>query len=100
MNYYGKSDNYIHIKFGDVRKWYNFTGDFTNKYPNFVREFVRYCAGGESKFKSPFAVVSYVYDNSLPVGFYFNFTETPARSRGEIVDYLVRENSYVHNLTD
>lgn len=100
IDYYGDKDNYIHLKFGDVRKHYNFTDSFIKKYPNFAREYANYFEWKESKFHSPFAVVAYAFDNKLPVHFYYNFTDTPAKSREEIVEYLVSENSYVHDLID
>jgi hypothetical protein len=95
IDYYGNKDNYIHLKFGDVRKNYNFTKDFIEKYPDFTREYTSYFEMKKSKFKSPFAVVSYVYKHKIPVHFYYNFTDTPAKNEKEIMDYLVDENSYV-----
>ncbi len=99
IDYYGDSDNYIHLKFGDVRKNYNFTTEFTKQYPDFVREFANYFGMRESKFRSPFAIVAYAYKNKIPVHFYYNFTDTPAKNLKEIMAYLVNENSYVGDLT-
>lgn len=99
IDYYGNSDNYIHLKFGDVRKNYHFNKDFIEKYPEFAREFARYFDYSESKFKTPFAVVSYAYKNKIPVHFYYNFTDTPAKSEEEIMAYLVNEASYIRDLT-
>lgn len=99
IDYYGDKDNYIHLKFGDVRKNYNFTKEFIAEYLDFVREFARYFKQSESKFRSPFAVVHYVYKNNIPVHFYYNFTDTPAKYKEEIMEYLVKENSYVGDLT-
>ena len=53
----------------------------------------------EAKFKYPFAVVAYVYEHKIPVHFYYNFTDTPAKNEKEIMAYLVSENSYVGDLT-
>lgn len=104
IDYYGDNDNYIHLKFGDCRKNYHFNNDFIEKYPDFVREFAKYFEGSryesnESKFKTPFAVVAYVYKNKIPVHFYYNFTDTPAKNLKEIMAYLANENSYVGDLT-
>lgn len=99
IDYYGSSDNYIHLKFGDVRKNYHFNKDFIEKYPDFVREFAKYFEFKESKFKSPFAIVAYVYKNKIPVHFYYNYTDTPAKNQKEIMAYLVNENSFVGDLT-
>ena len=94
IDYYGEEDNYIHLKFGDARKMYFFTKEFIVDYPDFAREFKNYWEREESKFISAFAVVEYVYKNKIPVHFYFNFTDTPAKNKKEIIDYLVSENSY------
>lgn len=101
IDYYGDTDNYIHLKFGDARKMYHFTPDFIEKYPDFAREYANYWDGTKSAFKNPFQVVSYAYDNKLPVHFYFNFTDTPAESKEQILDYLRDEQSYIdleHNI--
>lgn len=94
IDYYGEKDNYIHLKFGDTRKMYNFTDDFVEKYPEFSKEYQNYFENKDSKFKSPFAVVEYAYSKKIPVHFYYNFTDTPAKSKKEIMAYLVEENSY------
>lgn len=95
IDYYGDEDNYIHLKFGDVRKMYHFTPDFREKYSGFSNEYTKYFMGEKSKFSSPFAVVNYAYEHNIPVHFYYNFTDTPATDREEIMNYLVNENSYV-----
>lgn len=91
INYYGETDNYIHLKFGDCRKMYNFTKEFTEKYPDFAREYQNYFMGEKSMFETPEQVVDYVFDNNLPINWYFNFTDEHATSREEIEDYLVNE---------
>lgn len=98
INYYGEEDNYIHLKWGDVRKMYNFTKEFIEKYPSFAREYQNYFSEEKSIFKAPFAVVEYIYKNKLPVHFYYNYTDTPAKNKREIMEYLVAENSYVPEL--
>ena len=103
IDYYGDEANYIHLKFGDVRKNYNFTSDFIGKYPLFAREYATYFAGNRdeksnSQFRTPFQVVRYVYENKIPVHFYYNFTDTPAKNEEEIMAYLVRENAYLIEL--
>ncbi len=98
IDYYGNSDNYIHLKFGDVRKNYNFTPELKKKYPNFTKEYSKYWEDKPSRFKNAFQIVSYVYDLNLPISFYFNFTDTPAFSKEEIISYLIDENTSVFNL--
>ncbi len=98
IDYYGDKDNYIHLKFEDCRKCYFFTNDFIGKYPAYASEFAKYFQGEKSKFKSVFGVVAYTYKNKIPVHFYYNFTDLPAKSEKEIMEYLVKENSYVGEL--
>jgi hypothetical protein len=99
IDYYGTEDNYIHLKFGDCRKMYFFTNDFIKQYPDFAREYQNYFDGTKSKFKNPFQIVSYVFDNNVPVNFYYNFTDTPAEDKDSILSYLVAEQSYIGELT-
>lgn len=99
IDYYGNEADYIHLKFGDVRKCYFFTKDFREKYPIFAREYSKYFSGDKTaQFKSPFQIVAYVYENKIPVLFYYNFTDTPAENEKEIMEYLVGENSYIGEL--
>jgi len=42
IDYYGTKDNYIHLKFGDARKMYNFTPEFIKEYPLFAKEYSKY----------------------------------------------------------
>ena len=100
IDFYGYNDNYIHLKFGDARKMYNFTDDFKAKYPDFAREYANYWEGKTSKFRGPIPIVAYVYKHKIPVHFYYNFTDTPAKNKREIMAYLVNENSYVPDLSD
>jgi hypothetical protein len=100
IDYYGDKDNYIHLKFGDARKMYHFTDEFIAEYPEFAREYSKYWNLEQSKFKNAFGVVGYVFEHKLPVHFYFNFTDTPATSKEEILDYLVHENSYAVDLSN
>ena len=100
IDYYGTKDSYIHLKFGDIRKMYNFTKELEKKYPDFTREYAKYWNCEKSKFTSPFQVVSYIYDKNIPINLYYNFTDTLVKDREEVIDYLVRENSYVYSLNE
>lgn len=103
IDYYGDKDNYIHLKLGDCVKMYNFTPDFIKEYPDFVEGYTHYYDNGANNnanfnnkgFKSPFQVVAYVYQKKLPVHFYFNFTDEPAKSYDEIISYLVDEATFI-----
>jgi hypothetical protein len=96
INYYGTEDNYIHLKFGDARKCYNLTKEFRKKYSLFSEEYDKYWNMDKTcKFKNPFQIVSYVFENKLPVHFYYNYTDTPAKNKKEIMNYLVAEQSCV-----
>ena len=92
INYYGEEDNYIHLKFGECRKCYNFTKDFVEKYKEFVEDYDKYFMNEDSKFENAEEVVNYVFDNEIPVNWYFNFTDEPAESKEEILEYLTNEN--------
>jgi len=100
IDFYGDKDNYIHLKFGDTRKKYNFTKEFIKKYQSFVREYQNYFNWENSVFENPLQIVSYVYAKKLPLKFYYNFTDTPAKSLNEIMDYLVRENTWNSKQSD
>ena len=82
INYYGETDNYIHLKFGDCVKMYNFTKDFMEKHPEFTARYQHYFEHGANK-------------RDIPVHFYYNFTDEPAKGYDEIIQYLVEENTYI-----
>ena len=102
IDYYGTEDNYIHLKFGDCIKAYNFTPDFKLKYPKFTKAYEMYWDGKRIAFKNPFQVVSYAFNNNIPINWYYNFTDEPAGDRAEIIQYLLDENNvpelYDHQL--
>lgn len=78
IDYYGTEDNYIHLKFGNAFKMWNFTGDFILEYPEFHTEYTKYAMGEYSRFKNAYSVIKYIIDYKIPVHLYFNFTDTPA----------------------
>jgi len=97
IDYYGNKADYIHLKFGDARKMYNFTAEFIEKYPLFAEEYAKYWSGDTmTQFKNPFQIVRYVFKNKIPVHFYYNFMDIPAENEAEIMDYLVREKAYIN----
>ena len=96
IDYYGSEDNYIHAKFGDLRKCYNFTEDFIERYPRFSEEFSKYWMCEESLFTNPLEIVNYIIRYDIPVYAYFNFTDTPGTWE-EVQDYL--KNEYMGNKT-
>lgn len=77
IDYYGETDNYIHLKFGNARKCYNFTEDFKKQYPNFSAEYLKYWNDQYGYFKNAYTIIKYIKDNEIPVHLYFNFTDTP-----------------------
>jgi hypothetical protein len=91
INFYWTDENYIHFKFWDLRKSYNFTKEFCEKYPVFAEEFWKYFDYEESIFKNPREIVLYVYNYKIPVYFYFNFSDTPCYSKRDAIRYLTRE---------
>lgn len=95
IDYYGTEDNYIHLKFGTARKMYFFTDEFEENYKEFAEEYAKYGESGEfdenGLFGSTEELVNYVFDNNIPINWYFNFTDTPAESQEEIINW-VNEN--------
>ena len=94
IDYYGEDANYIHLKFGHIRKMYNFTPEFMNKYPNFVAEYKKYWNGDSTcRFNSTLEVVQYIDTFEVPVHLYFNYTDTPVKDMSEVYEYFIREYS-------
>jgi hypothetical protein len=93
IHYYGSEDNYIHLKFGDCVKAYNFTDAFRTQYPQFTQAYENYWDGKRDAFKNALQVITYIYNNKIPVHLYFNFTDTPVKNRKEAVQYFIRENN-------
>lgn len=88
IDYYGEDENYIHAKFGDLVKRYNFTEDFMEKYKEFADNYIKYWDGDETSiFKEPLDIVHYVIDNNIPVYAYLNYYDEPT-SWGELLDYF------------
>lgn len=91
-DWYGDRKDYIHLKFGDARKAYNFTDKFRKEHPTFCAEYEKYWLGDVTcKFEDPLQIVNYVEMWNIPVGFYFNFTDTPAKNIAEVKEYLLSE---------
>jgi len=92
INFYGNDADYIHLKFGEMHKCYNFTTEFRNKYPNFCAEYEKYWFGDESCcFQTPLHIAQYVDMYDVPIHFYFNYTDTPAKNICDVYRYLIRE---------
>lgn len=92
MNFYGTDVSYIHLKFGDARKAYNFTDKLRAKYPKFCEEYELYWNGDKKcRFKSPLQIAQYVDLYDIPVKFYYNFTDTPSKSIRDVYEYFIRE---------
>lgn len=96
IDYYGTEDNYIHLKFGDARKHYFLTKELIAEYPIFAKEYQKYFEYDKTaQFKNPFQIVHYAYENKIPVHFYYNFTDTPAKDEEEIMKYLANESAFI-----
>lgn len=92
MNYYGTDADYIHLKFGDMRKAYNFTPVFRENYPNFCAEYEMYWNHDTGcRFESPLQIAQYIDRFNVPVNLYFNYTDTPVNNIEEVYEYLIRE---------
>jgi hypothetical protein len=98
IDYYGDKDSYIHLKFGEARKCYFFTNEFVKKYPEFCKSYENYFFGEsnenpDNEFYSAYDIVETAQALGIPANFfYFNFTDTPAKSYKEIKSYLDNEN--------
>ena len=99
IDYYGTKDNYIHAKFGDLRKMYNFTEEFRKKYPRFCEEYRKYWEHEYGVFVQPQQIVKYVDHNKIPVHFYLNYTDK-AVSIAEMYDYFEREVEAIPDALD
>lgn len=92
MNYYGEDADYIHLKFGDMRKMYHFTDEFRSKHPTFCAEYKKYWdRDPKCKFEDPMMIANYVEMWGVPVHFYFNYTDKPAKNIHEVRAYLINE---------
>lgn len=92
IDYYGTDADYIHLKWGDMRKAFNFTEEFKNKHPNFYKEYRKYWNDDPTcKFHTPLQIAQYVDMFNIPVRFYFNFTDTPVHNMTEMYEYFIRE---------
>lgn len=88
---YGETENVIHFKFGDCRKAYNFTKDFQDKYPNFVKEYLNYFMNQESLFSDPLAIVNYIEMFDLPIRLYSNYTDQEFADPQAVKEWLANE---------
>lgn len=96
-NYYSENENYIHLKFGDARKKYNFTSEFIKQNKKFCEEYIKYFNEEVSKFENVFQIVFFAKNNEIPVDlFYYNYTDTPAEDYDEIIEYLLKENNIMN----
>lgn len=91
IDYYGTKDNYIHLKFGDMRKMYNFTKEFEKERPNFCKEYKNYFIGEKSIFNNGLEIANYINAYDIPVALYFNFTDEPVKDMTEVYEYFIRE---------
>ncbi len=98
IDYYGNSDNYIHLKFGDARKMYNFTDSFIKEYPRFAEEYERYWNKEESLFNNAYSIIKYVQDFKIPVNLYFNFTDKPATTK-QAIKWWIENNTISKEFT-
>lgn len=100
INYYGCEYNYIHLKFGDARKMYNFTKEFIEKYPVFCEHYKNYYYENNNTlnyFKNAYSIIKYIEDFQIPIQLYFNFTDEPATTE-EALKWWTQNNTIYKNL--
>lgn len=83
--------NYIEVKFGDMRKGYEFSSPFMSKYPVFCEEFGKYFDHEESFFQNPLHILMYVEKYKIPVQFYYNFIDEFAKDIDSVWEYFQQE---------
>lgn len=93
IDYYGVTNDYIHLKFGRATKAYNFTADFREEYPNFVEKYEKYWNNEEGGFETSYYVIEAIERDQIPVHLYFNYTDEPCKTVEEAYRYLARENT-------
>ena len=89
---YGNTDNVIHFKFGEARKNYNFTVEFIQQYPNFVKEYEKYFMGNKSVFNDVLELVNYIERHEIPVRLYSNFVDEEFADIDAVKEWLVSEH--------
>lgn len=96
IDFYGNDADYIHLKFGRAQKQFNFTKEFREKHGEFAKEYEKFFWGYKSRFANSLEVIQYVDMYNIPVHFYFNYTDTPAKNIEEVYAYLLREYSGIN----
>lgn len=88
---YGDTENVIHLKFGEARKGYNFTDEFTKQHPKFVREYTHYFNGEKSLFRDPLSILNYIETFNLPVKLYSNYVDQEFENVAAAKEWVVNE---------
>ena len=91
LNYYGNTFAYIHAKWGDFRKCYNFPDDFRKKYPNFCSEYEKYQRYEKSVFVDPMHIVNYIERFDIPCKLYSNFRDREFADFDAVREWICRE---------
>lgn len=93
---YGTEVSYIHAKFGDVRKCYNFTDECRARFPEFVAAYDAYWTDRTSgPFKSADDVVDYLIahpDAGAEIKPYFNYVDEWCDGWDGMKQYLTEQN--------
>jgi len=90
-NWYGDNESYIHLKWGNMRKWTNFTREFKKAYPKFVRRYNKYAdkATEDNYREKIFELLCMIENQNIKVGLYDNYTDTPYRDTAEVWRYFM-----------
>ena len=87
--FYGDTTSYIHFKFGDCIKMYNFTKEFLDQYTIFCKGYQRFFNGKPSRlFKKGVDVVRYIKENNIPILLYQNYHDLEFLNVDEAIKYL------------
>lgn len=92
--FYSDKLDYIHLKFGEARKLYNFTDDFEKKYPVFCAEYKKYyIASNEyTRFRNAYVLINYIEDYDIPVRLYLNFSDEEVTTK-EALNWWFQNNT-------
>jgi len=80
-------DSVIIGKWGRLKKGWQFSKDFAETYPNFVREFEAFADGQKSKFADTMEVLDYVEYKKLPIKFYSDWEDKEFKSLNAVREW-------------
>jgi len=99
LDFYGESLDYIHFKFGDALKQYNFTDKFRKRYPGFCAAYELAWEGKHGVF-SPRGVMDtlkllhYIKEYEVPVRLYSNMVDLEFADVNAALEWYINEHAW------